>query len=98
MGVDWTERALLGRTVQAIGRRLAGHGKGHDRVGLVHGDLCLGNLLTNGDAVTVIDFDDGDFRWFLCDAATPVSFYEHEPQVSALLEVWCAGYWRVGRW
>jgi Ser/Thr protein kinase RdoA (MazF antagonist) len=26
------------------------------------------------------------------DAATPVSFYEHEPQVPALIEAWLKGY------
>ncbi len=95
MGVDGAKRALFGRTVRAIGRRLEAYGKGHDRFGLVHGDLRLANLLIDGDAVKVIDFDDCGFSWFMYDAATPVSFYEHEPQVPALLEAWCAGYRRV---
>ena len=29
------------------------------------------------------------------DAATPVSFYEHEPQVPGLIESWKTGYRRV---
>jgi Ser/Thr protein kinase RdoA (MazF antagonist) len=29
------------------------------------------------------------------DAATPVSFYEHEPQVPDLIEAWKKGYRRV---
>jgi Ser/Thr protein kinase RdoA (MazF antagonist) len=40
----------------------------------------------------VIDFDDSGFGWFMYDAATPVSFYEHEPQVPALIEAWKRGY------
>jgi Ser/Thr protein kinase RdoA (MazF antagonist) len=31
----------------------------------------------------------------MSDAATPVSFYEHEPQVPALIESWKKGYRRV---
>jgi Ser/Thr protein kinase RdoA (MazF antagonist) len=45
--------------------------------------------------VKVIDFDDCGFSWFMYDAATPVSFYEHEPQVPDLIESWKIGYRRV---
>ena len=43
----------------------------------------------------VIDFDDCGFGWYMYDAATPVSFYEHEPQVGGLIESWMRGYRRV---
>ena len=39
----------------------------------------------------VIDFDDCGFGWYMYDAATPVSFYEHEPQVPDLIEAWKDG-------
>jgi Ser/Thr protein kinase RdoA (MazF antagonist) len=42
--------------------------------------------------VKVIDFDDCGFSWFLYDAATPVSFYEHDPKVPALIAAWTRGY------
>jgi Ser/Thr protein kinase RdoA (MazF antagonist) len=42
--------------------------------------------------VKVIDFDDCGFGWYMYDAATPVSFYEHEPQVPGLIESWVKGY------
>ena len=45
--------------------------------------------------VKVIDFDDCGFGWYMYDAATPVSFYEHEPQVPDLIESWKTGYRRV---
>ena len=65
-----------------IGRRLAAFGKGHDRFGLIHCDLRLANLLIDGKTVKVIDFDDCGFGWYMYDAATPISFYEHEPQAA----------------
>lgn len=92
MGLDPAKEALFARTVAAIGRRLAAYGKGPDRFGLIHCDLRLANLLVDGAAVKVIDFDDCGFGWFMYDAATPVSFYEHEPQVPALIDSWVRGY------
>ncbi|MFO1088803.1 MAG: phosphotransferase [Hyphomicrobiales bacterium] len=95
MGMDGAKERLFQRTVDAIGLRLSRYGKGADRFGLVHCDLRLANLLVDGPAVKVIDFDDCGFGWYMYDAATPVSFYEHEPQVPELLECWKEGYRRV---
>jgi Ser/Thr protein kinase RdoA (MazF antagonist) len=92
IGVDATKQKLFGRTVDAIGKRLAAYGKGVGRFGLIHCDLRLTNLLIDGDNVKAIDFDDCGFGWFMYDAATTVSFYEHEPQVPELLEAWKRGY------
>jgi Ser/Thr protein kinase RdoA (MazF antagonist) len=95
VGVDASRERLFERTVQLIGKRLAAYGKSDERFGLIHCDLRLANLLIDGDAVKVIDFDDCGFGWHMYDAATPVSFYEHEPQVPGLIESWKAGYRRV---
>ena len=95
MGVDAERRKLFGRTVDLISKRLSDYGKVPQRFGLVHGDLRLANLLLDGDRVKVIDFDDSGFSWFMYDAATPVSFHEHEPQVPSLIEAWKHGYRRV---
>jgi Ser/Thr protein kinase RdoA (MazF antagonist) len=95
MGMDSAREELFGRTVELIGRRLKAYGKGAERFGLIHCDLRLANLLIDRNAVKVIDFDDCGFGWYMYDAATPVSFYEHEPQVPALIESWKQGYRRV---
>ena len=95
MGVDAEKAKLFGRTVALIGKRLAAYGQGNERFGLAHCDLRLANLLVDGKAVKVIDFDDCGFSWYMYDAATPVSFYEHEPQVPALVESWKTGYRRA---
>lgn len=92
LGVDAKCQALFGRTVAVIERRLQAYGKGAERFGLIHCDLRLANLLVDADQVKVIDFDDCGFGWFMYDAATPVSFYEHEPQVPSLIEAWKTGY------
>ncbi|WP_373504138.1 phosphotransferase enzyme family protein [Aestuariivirga sp.] len=95
VGMDREKEQLFQRTVDLIDRRLAAYGKGPERFGLIHCDLRLANLLIDGKSVKVIDFDDCGFGWYLYDAATPVSFYEHEPQVPGLIESWTAGYRKV---
>ena len=95
MGVDPAKEKLFGRAVTLIGERLGRYGKNADKFGLIHCDLRLANLLIDGKAVKVIDFDDCGFGWYMYDAATPVSFYEHEPQVPELIESWKTGYRRV---
>ena len=95
VGVDTAHAKIFGRTVDLIESRLADYGKSADRFGLIHCDLRLANLMMDGGTVKVIDFDDSGFGWYMYDAATPVSFYEHEPQVPDLMESWKAGYRRV---
>ena len=95
MGMDTAKEKLFGRTVDLIGRRLAVYGKGPERFGLIHCDLRLANLLIDSGNVKAIDFDDCGFGWYMYDAATPVSFYEHEPQVPELIESWKTGYRKV---
>jgi Ser/Thr protein kinase RdoA (MazF antagonist) len=95
MGVDAQKSKLFGRTVDLIGKRLEAYGQDNERFGLIHCDLRLANLLIDKGQVKVIDFDDCGFGWYMYDAATPVSFYEHEPQVPDLIESWKVGYCRV---
>jgi Ser/Thr protein kinase RdoA (MazF antagonist) len=95
MGVDAAKANLFRRTVDLIGKRLKTYGQDNERFGLIHCDLRLANLLIDGNNVKVIDFDDCGFGWYMYDAATPVSFYEHEPHVPDLIESWKTGYRRV---
>jgi Ser/Thr protein kinase RdoA (MazF antagonist) len=95
MGLDPEKEALFARTVTLIGRRLDRFGKAPGRFGLIHCDMRLANLLIDGDTVKVLDFDDCGFSWRLYDAATAVSFFEHEPHVPELMAAWVDGYRRV---
>lgn len=95
LGMDPAKEQIFSRTVGVIGQRLANYGKGPARFGLIHSDLRLANLLIDKGSVKVIDFDDCGFGWYMYDAATPVSFYEHEPHVLNLIEAWKTGYRKV---
>jgi Ser/Thr protein kinase RdoA (MazF antagonist) len=92
IGVGAAEHEILGRLDQRLCERLAAYGTGQDRYGLVHADTRLANLLVHDGAVSVIDFDDSGFSWYLYDLGTAVSFFEHEPTVPALIDSWLTGY------
>jgi Ser/Thr protein kinase RdoA (MazF antagonist) len=96
IGVGPAEREILGRLDAVLGERLAAFGTEPERYGLVHADTRLANLLVHGGGVSVIDFDDSGFSWYLYDLGTTVSFFEHSPLVPALIDSWLTGYRRTG--
>jgi Ser/Thr protein kinase RdoA (MazF antagonist) len=96
IGVGSAERRVLARLDDTLHARLKAFGQGLDRYGLVHADTRLANLLVHEGAISVIDFDDSGFSWYLYDLGTSVSFFEHSPEVPALVDSWLTGYRRVG--
>ena len=61
--------------------------------GLIHADLRPSNVIAGADGtLTVIDFDDCGFSYFLYDYAAALSFVEHEPYAPAMAKEWIAGY------
>ena len=96
IGVGQSERQVLARLDDALQARLAAFGTGQERYGLVHADTRLANLLVHDGSVSVIDFDDSGFSWYLYDLGTSVSFFEHAPEVPALVDSWLEGYRKAG--
>jgi Ser/Thr protein kinase RdoA (MazF antagonist) len=92
LGMNATRLDLFGQTAALVRERLAHYGRGPGRFGLAHCDLRLSNLLLHQRALKVIDFDDCGFGWYMYDAAASLSFYEHLPQVSCLIQHWLDGY------
>lgn len=91
-GVTPQNRPALDRLDSTLWLRLAEYGTAPDRFGLIHADMRLGNLLVDGDTVTLIDFDDCGFCWFAYDFAAAISFHETNPAVPALKSAWLEGY------
>lgn len=91
-GVDAAIRTMLDRADAALWRRLGDYGLAKDRFGLIHADMRLGNLLVDGPGVTLIDFDDSGFCWFVYDFAAAISFHETHAAVPALRSSWIEGY------
>jgi len=96
IGVGNSERQVLARLDEKLKARLQAFGTGPGRYGLVHADTRLANLLVHEGSVSVIDFDDSGFSWYLYDLGTSVSFFEHAPEVPGLVDSWLAGYRRAG--
>jgi Ser/Thr protein kinase RdoA (MazF antagonist) len=108
MAVGPEEHEVLARLDNTLRSRLAAFGDGPDRFGLVHADMRLANLLVSGaDAgtrgqgppahdVTVIDFDDCGFGWYLYDLGSSLSFIEDDPRVPEFVDAWVEGYRQTG--
>ena len=61
--------------------------------GLIHADLRPSNIIRDNDGrLTVIDFDDAGYSWFLYDYASSLSFIEHESYAPELAKSWVRGY------
>jgi Ser/Thr protein kinase RdoA (MazF antagonist) len=92
---DAEERRQTRRLAAVVMSRLSEFGDGPGRFGLVHADLRLANLLVDGDRITVIDFEDCGFSWYLYDLACALTFNEGRADVRELIDLWVAGYREV---
>jgi len=63
--------------------------------GLIHADLRPSNLMIDADQLTVIDFDDCGFSWFLYDFASALTFQEHLDEAPRMARDWITGYRQV---
>lgn len=84
------QREVFGRAEQIIRVRLDRYGKGRDRYGLIHSDLNINNILVDGDAIGVLDFDDCGYGWFLYDMSTTLLEYAYG--LDQLVQAWVEGY------
>jgi Ser/Thr protein kinase RdoA (MazF antagonist) len=88
-------QGVLGELDVRLRVDLADYGRAADRFGLIHADMRLANLLVDGEAVTLLDFDDCGFSWFAYDFAAAVSFFEDSPVVPVLKARWLEAYTRI---
>jgi Ser/Thr protein kinase RdoA (MazF antagonist) len=94
-GVSGPIHAVLDSAQLLLRQRLASYGTGSDRYGLIHADMRLGNLLVDGDQVSLIDFDDCGLCWFGYDFAAAISFHETHKAVPELKASWLDAYQAV---
>ena len=97
---DWRRaphiHGVIRHSLDALDRRLrddlGAYGRDPSRFGLIHADMRLANLLVDGGNVTLIDFDDCGFGWFVYDLAASLSFIETRPDLARLKAAWIEGY------
>lgn len=86
------ERALLLEARAAATIDLAILGKPADRYGMIHADFVPENLLSDGQRLQLIDFDDSGFGWHMFELATALYFIVDEPHYDALRNALFRGY------
>lgn len=96
---DWRGADLTPREVRTLERAeasargaLAGVRRDRGDWGLIHSDLRPSNIMIDGGELTVIDFDDCGFSWFLYDFASALTFYEHTTYAPEMAGNWLEGY------
>lgn len=98
-GLTTSDQEVIDRAAREVSARLAAFGEAPDRFGLIHGDLWLANLLIDaGDpdaGITVIDFDDCGWSWYLADLAAIVASADDEATAERAIAEWLAGYGEV---
>ncbi|MEM6371534.1 MAG: phosphotransferase [Pseudomonadota bacterium] len=64
-------------------------------IGLIHADMLGENVIIDGDALGLIDFDDSGFGYRLFDVATALFKNRSEPDYTALQSAFLQGYRQV---
>ena len=92
---DAEQRRQLQKLADVVLGRLRRFGIGPDRFGLIHADLRMANVLADGDALGLIDFDDAGLSWYLYDLGAALTVCEGRSDVDDLVAGWVDEYRRV---
>lgn len=83
----------LNKAEKIIFARVSAFGKSRDRFGLIHADLHCSNIIVNGDALKVFDFDDCGYGYYLYDFGC--SLVDYSAGLGALTAALITGYEKV---
>ena len=75
-----------------LGTELAALSTGPERFGLIHADLHLANVMSDGRELTVIDFDDAGYGWFVHEIAVSLHPMLDDPRYDDALAAIVEGY------
>jgi Ser/Thr protein kinase RdoA (MazF antagonist) len=91
------ERSRLLRIRNAVRDGLSGLSRGPDVYGMIHADLNANNVLVDGERLSVIDFDDAGFGWYVFDLAVALydrndAFHRTNPHFEIARDALFEGY------
>lgn len=86
------ERRLLLDVRQRMHDLLSGLSREPHAYSVIHADLHPGNIVVDGDRLTVIDFDDAGFGWHQYDIATALTHWQTKPNAAEIESAFLAGY------
>ena len=85
-------RSLFTECRDALRSDLASLPMDRAHYGLIHADMHLGNLMADGQDLTVIDFDDAGYGWFVHELAVALQPVLNEPFYADARAALLAGY------
>ena len=86
------QRSLLLEAREKVSKQLQSLDKTAANYSLIHADFVPENLMTDGDSVRLIDFDDAGFGWHLFELATALYFIQDDPHYLVAQAALIAGY------
>lgn len=86
------ERGLLLDTRGRMHERLTRLSRDPSVYSLIHADMHPGNILVEGDRLTVIDFDDAGFGWHPYDIAVVLTYWQSKPNAAEIERAFLGGY------
>ncbi len=90
--LDDAQRALLEKSRALLKIRLQAYCMTRENFGLIHADLHPDNLVRHEDQLSVIDFDDAAYGWYVYDLATALMEYWGSARFPTLREALLLGY------
>lgn len=94
-GLSGEQRDCLIKASTLARKQLEKLGTGSDCYGLIHADFVPENLLLSKKGLTLIDFDDAGFGWYMFELATALFFQLEEPAYPELEAALIEGYTSV---
>ena len=91
-GLSAAERRLLLDTRARLHAALAGLERQPSVYSMIHADMHPGNVLVDGDRLTVIDFDDAAWGWHAYDISVVLVFQQNGPNLAGFERAFIAGY------
>jgi Ser/Thr protein kinase RdoA (MazF antagonist) len=86
------ERSLLLEARERMHERLTRLSRDPSVYSLIHADMHPGNILVDGDRLTVIDFDDAGFGWHQYDIAVVLTYWQTKPNAAEIERAFLDSY------
>lgn len=86
------ERSLLLDVRQRMHDMLSGLSRDPSAYSVIHADMHPGNIVVDGDRLTVIDFDDAGYGWHQYDIATALTHWQTKPNAAEIERAFLASY------
>lgn len=86
------ERSLLLDVRRRMHEMLSRLSRDPSAYSVIHADMHPGNIVVDGDRLTVIDFDDAGYGWHQYDIATALTHWQTRPNADEIERAFLTGY------